>query len=267
MGCCCARNTPSSAAEDKVFSFESSIGFEKIRAKDFHILVHRLQTEEKITLDNYNYICNELRIVRGSLVYDFFMMVYRVEKDYFFSREIILVAILFCAGELEEKAILLYLNYDTDSPGVLDSLEIKIMIREVLTVTYNVSLAFYMNKKDESEESSMGNYRKELNHMAPFMLSYFITLILEGNEKEISLQHFKVKFRKPELSILVSPHDLRLYCKDIWGLISQNNKMVNDVLNIERNYNKKFTRSLTNKAARRKRKRQETKEKLLQQAE
>ena len=256
MGCCCARNAPNSAVEDRIFDFESRIGLEKIKAKDFHLLVHKLQTNHIITLDNYFYICNELQIVRESLAYDFFMITYRASKDSFFSRELILSAILFCAGDLEEKAILLFLNYDTDSPGVLDALEIKTMIRELLTVVFNVSISLYMKKNNEPEESSVANYRKDLNRMMPFMLSYFLALILEGNEKEISLKHFKVKFKKPELEQLIFPHNLRLYCKDIWALISKNEKMVSDVLDIEKNYNSQYRRTLTIKAERRRKKRE-----------
>ena len=256
MGCCCARNLPNSTVEDKIFDFESRIGLEKIKAKDFNMLVHKLRTNHKITLENYFYICTELHIVRESLADAFFMITYRASKESFFSRELILAAILFCAGDLEEKAILLFLNYDTDSPGVLDALEIKTMIRELLTVVFNVSISLYMKKNNEPEESSVANYRKDLNRMMPFMLSYFLALILEGNEKEISLKHFKVKFKKPELEQLIFPHNLRLYCKDIWALISKNEKMVSDVLDIEKNYNSQYRRTLTIKAERRRKKRE-----------
>ena len=221
MGCACIIEHPPDSENHSFTQAESHIGFGKLRSIYIDRVLHRHSSNFVISKKQLSLICKELAIDEDSLQ-SFFKMFYK-NRGYELLR-LSCLGILLGQGSLNEKAMLLFENYDYDTSKTLSKDEVKIMITDILTISCIIIPNYSLELRFSPE---LYKYSTNLKMVVSGLINHFTDKIVE-DKSELNPDEFVECIKNNDLKILVSSIDIRNYAYEVYLRISKSAELIKE---------------------------------------
>ncbi|OMJ74388.1 hypothetical protein SteCoe_26680 [Stentor coeruleus] len=212
MGCCSSRNFTNQSCESLIQNCEKYLNIHKCKSLDIDRITHRNSYNLLMSKIQFELTCKHLGLnFKDEVFSDFFMQIYKEKKHSYCVRQFSLLGIFLGIGSKEEKAQLLFQNYDLDASNTLTCEEIEYMLKEICKVSFLYLTALALRLTSLEERTLIEKYRNELMNIRDTIVQVFMTQIFEDYTGEITLDEFKKLFEKSHIAILINPSEMRKY--------------------------------------------------------
>lgn len=238
MGCCISRTPGNSDCENLLQNAEASLKIHFLKSKDIDRVVHRYSSNFHTSDSQFEIAFKDLKFeMENPNIVDFFKMFYLREHYAYCVRKITCLGVLLGSGEFIEKVHLLFQNYDVDSSNSLGKEEVKLMISDIISIVFQYLLTYAMCMFDSAQSNDLEEYKKSLINIKGTISNYFLNLIFEGQDQEISLENFVRQFTQTECKFLITTSQLRIYSIEIQKVVSKTAVVVQDCIDHPENLN------------------------------
>ena len=162
--------------------------------------MHRYSKSMQMSKAQLALACKDLHIDKNDqTIYSFFLMFYNEEEDYYCTRRLSLLGILLGNSKLEEKVHLLFQNYDVDSSRTLGEDEIQLMLKDILTISFQNLPNFARHHISAEKCVQIDDYKKDLITMKGSFVKYYLGHFFEDTHDDMSYTKFCELFNKQDI--------------------------------------------------------------------
>lgn len=192
--------------------FENKLGYIDIEVNYIDMVIHRFSYHPYVPIENLSLIFSKLNLVteRNTEFYERFKV--KFNSNWFYkTTELCCLGIILGSGTSNEKAKLLFRNYDLQTTCVLYRSQLELMVSEILNVFLDyIPTAASFKLSDPSLLERTNILISVKNSLKP----YFVHRFCNSSEK-LKLSNYLVKFAEKEIAILINPYELRNFCIQI----------------------------------------------------
>ena len=145
-------------------------------------------------------------------------------------------------GSYDEKASLIFDNYDDESTRILTKDQIKNMILDIFYISCFCLPAFAARKTLNSVKSEIDQYKQKLGIMKNGICNHLVNLIFEDLEQDqVGIDEFRKLMAKREIRGLLDAQAFRKTTKTIFMMIERAALTADFYMKEEHEYKKKVT--------------------------
>lgn len=241
MGCCSTRNLSQDSSIELLISIsECSLDFHNYSSVYLDRLIHRNSTQMKMSEQQFSRFFESLKKIKSKdQVKDFFRLFYDSKEKTFETRLISTLGILMGQGSYDEKAILIFDNYDDDSYRVLSKDQIRKMILDIFYISCFCLPAFAARKSLNNIKGEIEQYKKKLGVMKNGICNYLVNLVFENlTENQVSIAEFRNLMENKDIRGILDTQSFRRTTKRIFMTIERATLTASFFLNDEHEYNR-----------------------------
>ena len=234
-----------SNCEKFVENSERFLRLHEIKSKDIDRVSHRYSCNLRMTQVQFSLACRELKINRNDeKINSFFLMFHNHTEDTYCVKKLALLGILLGNGIFSEKLMLLFQNYDTDSSRSLGKEEVKLMLKDITTICFHFIPSFARSLYRGDNVEYLDEYKKELMCMKVSLVHYFMSIFFESGNEQLGYEGFCTIFNSGNVSVLLDPTSLRVYCKEMLRVVQKTAEIVQEYIKDPGKLNTEMSRRL-----------------------
>lgn len=224
MGCCNTRDlSKDSNIESVIYQSEVSLDFHNYSSEYLDRAIHRNSTQMKMSEQQFSRFFESLKKIESKdEVKDFFRLFYDMKDHSYETRLISTFGILMGQGSYDEKASLIFDNYDDESTRILTKDQIKNMILDIFYISCICLPAYAARKTLTSVKCEIEQYKQKLGIMKNGICNHLVNLIFEDLEQDqLRIDEFRRLMAKREIRGILEAQAFRKTTKRIFMMIER----------------------------------------------